>query len=54
MIAALFIGAVAITTFPLFSTHSHDEYRTVCCNRANIDDSHWVALADEMLTIDMI
>lgn len=54
IIAAMFVGAAAVTTFPLLTTPSHDEYRTVCCNRANIDDSHWVALADEMLTIDMI
>ena len=54
IIAAMFVGAVAGTTIPLLTTPSHDEYLTVCCNRVNIDDTHWVALADEMLTIDMI
>ena len=54
IVAAMFVGAVSATIIPLLTTTSHDDYLTVCCNRANTDDAQWVALADEMLTIDMI
>ncbi len=45
------VGAIAL--FPLQMQQQQKMYDKVYCNRTSIDDSHWVDVASEMLTIEM-
>ncbi len=45
------VGAIAL--FPLQMRQQQKMYDKVYCNQTSIDESHWVDVASEMLTIEM-
>ena len=54
VVAGVFVCVMAATTLPMIISSTSNDYITVCCNRTDTDDAQWVALAAEMLTIEMI
>ena len=45
------VGAIAF--FPMQMRQQQKMYDKVYCNQTSIDESHWVDVASEMLTIEM-
>lgn len=54
VLAVLVVGVMSATTLSFLLPSTPDEYYAVYTNRASVDDTQWVSLASEMLTIDII
>ncbi len=52
--AAVAIAAVAVLSPVVFHSSPTQTYDYICCNRSDIPEMHWVDVASNILTIDII